>query len=48
MMELSGICREYVVGEEVVRPDLDLLQLGEVRREQRTDRTTADDADSHE
>ena len=32
---------------EVVGPDLDIVETREVRREERTDRSAADDADPH-
>ena len=40
--------RVHVRLREVVRPDLDILELREVRREQRSHRTASHDADPHE
>ena len=40
--------RVHVRLREVVRPDLDILELCEVRREQRSHRTASHDADPHE
>ena len=43
-----GVDRVHVRLREVVRPDLDILELREVRREQRSHRTASHDADPHE
>ena len=43
----SRVDRVDVLAREVVRPDLDVVELREVRREQRPDRAAADDADPH-
>ena len=40
--------RVDVLARRVVRPDLDVVELREIRREQRADRAAADDADPHE
>src|SRR5262249_53728109 len=37
-----------VLAREVVRPDLDVVELRQVRCEQRPDRAASDDADPHE
>ena len=37
-----------MVPGEVVRPDLDVVELGEVGGEERADGSAADDADPHE
>ena len=39
--------RVDVLAREVVRPDLDVVELREVRREERPDGAAADDADPH-
>ena len=44
----SRVDRVDVLAREVVGPDLDVVELREVRREQRPDGAAADDADPHE
>jgi hypothetical protein len=39
--------RRDVLAVEIEGPDLDVVELGEVRREQRPDRTAADDRHPH-
>ena len=45
--EAVRVDRVDVLPREVVGPDLDVVELRQVRREQRADRAAADDADPH-